>query len=128
MTLIIGIRLEFPKRGLDGESKALFNTIMLALKPGETPVVPLAREAPPYGIYAALVLFDTSFLVSMFVATFGMMLQPCLNRYLLHRSGSVIECLADLNGWRFDLFVKVLQVMVLIPLPLLLCGLWKWFC
>ena len=127
MILIISTRLEFPKPDLDGESAALFYTIILALKPGEAPVVPPIQDAPPSGIYAAVVLFDASFLVSLFAATFSKLLQPCLNRYLVYGNGSVFERQADLKSWRFDLFVKALRIMVLIPLPLLLCGLWKRF-
>lgn len=126
MILIIGSRLE-TKPNPDSQSTALFYTIIHTLKPGEAPVLPFVQKAPPVGIYAAILLFDTSFLVSLFVATFAMLLQPCLNRYLLSDSGTIIERQEDLKRWRFDLFVRALRVMILVPLLLLLCGLWKRF-
>ena len=95
----------------DGRTEALLHAILLALNPDEIPAIPPPQEAPPDGVDVAIILFKTSFSVSVFAAVFALE-----GDYLRHKSGAP-------TSRRFNLFFKCITLMVLIALALLFCGL-----
>ena len=95
----------------------------------QSAVVSPAQEAPN-GIDIAFALFFASSLHCIFAAIFAILLKQCLANYLVHKGESLIERCRDrqrkfdaLEEWRFDLFLKIPRVLLLIALPLLICGL-----
>jgi len=99
-----------------------------ALNLGETLIVPPVQEALNE-IDIAVELFYASTMLCIFAALFAMLAKQCLSNYSRHKGGSLIERCRDrqrkfdaLEKWRFDLFVKSPMVMLLVALPLLICG------
>ena len=111
---------------MDSRSLALIHAIALSLNPNsENHIGPFIQEAHPCGSDTAVALFYASSIIFLFSVTFSALLKSYLNHFLLHGGRSMIEDHAELKRWQSDLFVRAPEVMILIALSLLLCGLFS---
>lgn len=111
------------------KSVVLTHAILLALNPGETPIIPPAQEAPADRTDTVVTLFCASSMLCLFAALSVLLAKQCLRNYSPHAGGSLVERCANrqrkfdgLEKWRFDLVLKSPVVMLLIALALLACG------
>jgi len=130
---LVRLQLGF-KHDPDSRTETLLEAIFLALNPVEPPIVPPVQEGPNE-TDTALALFCTGYLLCFLAALFATWAKRYLSNYLRHKGGSLIERCQDrqckfdaLKKWRFDLFLKVPMALVLIALPLLICGLCQRIC
>jgi len=130
---LVRLQLGF-KHNPDSCAESLLEAILLALNPVEPPTVPPVQEGPNE-TDITLALFYAGSLLCFLAALLATWAKWYLSSYLLHKGESLIERCQDrqrkfdaLKKWRFDLCLKSPMVMVLIALPLLICGLCQRMC